>query len=101
MPARQVAIYDYKGIGANDYVAQRIREARRESGMNQTEVGKRLVPPRTYAAVSYIEIGKTAITVDLLMCFAVLFDKPLTWFLPGFCDAVAAGIAGVDIASES
>lgn len=83
MPSRQEAVYDYAGMGTNDYVAQRIRRARLAADMNQTEVGKRLVPPRTHAAVSDIERGKTAITVEMLMCFAVLFDKPLTWFLPG------------------
>ena len=86
MPARMTAQYDYDGMGVNDYVAQRIRRARLSADMSQGYVGTRLVPPRSHAAVSDIERGKTTITVDLLMCFAVLFDKPLTWFLPGGSD---------------
>ena len=82
MTAKMTRRYSYDGVGMNDYVAQRIRAIRLASNVNQSDVGARLIPPRSYAAVSDIERGKTAITVDLLMCFAVLFDKPLGCFLP-------------------
>ena len=64
------------------FVGMRIRQARDEAGWSQGHLGTLLVPARTYAAVSDMERGKTAITVDVLMCVAALFDKHPTWFLP-------------------
>lgn len=64
------------------YIGQRIREARCEQGWSQSQLGTLLVPPRTYAAVSDMERGKTAITVDTLITVARATGKPVTWFLP-------------------
>lgn len=63
-------------------IGQRIRDARREQGWSQAHLGTLLVPPRTYAAVSDIERGKTAITVDTLLTVARATGKPVTWFIP-------------------
>ncbi len=47
-------------------IGERIRMYRRMAGLSQSEVGQRLAKPRSHAAVSDIERGKTRITVGLL-----------------------------------
>ena len=44
-----------------------LRDARVNAGLNGREFGRLLSPPRTHAAVSDIERGKTRITIDLLL----------------------------------
>lgn len=61
-----------------------LRDARLSAKLNQGEVGKRLNPPRSHAAVSDIERGKTALTTDLLEQFAAIY---------GVAPAVLAGWA--------
>lgn len=69
-----------ENMGVNALVGSRIRQARYAKLYTQKDLGRRLIPHRSHAAVSDIERGKTHITVELLMQCAVIFDKPVSWF---------------------
>lgn len=56
-----------------DSPSERIRQYRRGAKMKQFAVGQRLSPPRTQAAVSDIERGRTRMTVELADQFAAIF----------------------------
>jgi transcriptional regulator with XRE-family HTH domain len=52
-----------------------IRRARLAEGLSQTEVGSLLVPSRSYAAVSDIERGVTALSVDVMLQLAKILNR--------------------------
>ena len=58
---------------APDPLLARLVAARHRAGLSGRAVGKLLDPPRTHAAISDIERGKTRLTVGLLRQFAVLY----------------------------
>ncbi|MGI8854769.1 MAG: helix-turn-helix domain-containing protein [Thermomicrobiales bacterium] len=62
-------------------IGRRIRQAREEQGLLQADLGRRMSRPRSHAAVSDIERGKTKPNVEELAEIARLLDKPLTYFL--------------------
>ena len=65
----------------NEEVGRRIRHARQALGLSQTELGRRLARPRTHAAISDIERGKTKLDVEELSEFARLLGKTLADFM--------------------
>lgn len=93
-PASGTAIIDLMGLddarlaglptGGHEFIYRavhhRVRRAREESGMSQSEVGARLQPHRSHAAVSDIERGKTVMKVALLYQFAEIFQKDIIYF---------------------
>lgn len=64
----------------NNEVGRRIRRAREERRLSQTELGQLLSPKRSYAAVSDIERGRTKLDVEDLSMLAVILGKPLPYF---------------------
>lgn len=64
----------------SEQVGQRIREAREEKGLTQGQLGELLERPRTHAAVSDIERGRTKLNIDEISEFARLLDRPLAYF---------------------
>jgi transcriptional regulator with XRE-family HTH domain len=65
----------------HEEVGRRIRQAREQLRMSQGEFGRLLSPPRTHAAVSDMERGKTKLDVEELSTLARLLDKPLEYFI--------------------
>lgn len=65
------------------YVGRRIREAREDQGWTQAQLGQKLSRPRTHAAISDIERGKTRLCVEEISEFAELLKKPALWFVGG------------------
>lgn len=61
------------------WVGQRIREAREQLGLSQSQLGERL--HKTQAAVSYWENGKRSPTFDDLLALCRLLDKEPAYFL--------------------
>ena len=57
----------------------RLRQARREAGMTQAEVGRRLGSRQAF--ISKVESGERRIDPVELAKFAAVYGKPLTWFL--------------------
>lgn len=67
---------------SSDYQRMRasIRSARIREGYSQADVGRMLQPPRTHVAVSFLERGPTAISVDLLIQLArMLHQSACAW----------------------
>ena len=62
------------------YLLKRLREAREESGLSQAEVAKAL--GRLQSWVSKSEVGERRVDATELQDFALLYEKPVTWFLP-------------------
>ena len=62
------------------YLMDRMREARVESGMTQSEVAAALNRPLSF--VSKCELGERRIDPIDLDKLAELYDKPLDYFLP-------------------
>jgi len=63
-------------------VAANVRRARRRRGWSQAELGRRLSPlldgvSLTQAQVSALELGRTHLSIDLLVAFAVTLDVAL------------------------
>ena len=66
----------------SDTVAANLRRVRRRSGWSQTELGRRVAPlidgvELTQAQVSALELGRTHLTVDLLVVFAITLSVSL------------------------
>ena len=66
----------------SDTVAANLRRARRCRGWSQAELGQRVAPllegvSLTQAQVSALELGRTHLTVDLLIVFAITLDVSL------------------------
>jgi transcriptional regulator with XRE-family HTH domain len=57
----------------------RLRQARREAGMTQAEVGQRLGLRQAF--ISKLESGERRIDPVELARFAAIYGKPLAWFL--------------------
>ncbi len=73
---RKSAVYDsdYR------YVLGRVREARLEAGLTQSEVAEKLGRPLSF--VSKCELGERRIDPIDLAKFADIYDKPFEYFLP-------------------
>jgi len=56
----------------------RLRQARRESGLHQTEVARRLGKPQAY--VSRCETGERRVDIGELVRFAKIYGLPVTYF---------------------
>ena len=59
---------------------ERLRTARKESGMTQLQVAKQFRRPQSF--ISKCESGERRVDVVELEVFARLYDRPLTYFLP-------------------
>jgi len=59
-----------------------IRKAREERGFSQAEFAKET--NRRPATISYIENGKSDISVLTLLLFAITLKKPISYFFPDF-----------------
>ena len=57
----------------------RLRQARKDAGLTQREVAKRLGNPQSF--VSKCESGERRIDVIELAVFAKMYGKPLEWFV--------------------
>ena len=64
---------DYKKIG------QRIKQARMERGMNQSDLGELLGCSNNH--VSHVEVGQTKVSLAMLMKLSVILDKDFNYFL--------------------
>lgn len=58
-------------------LGQRIRAARCKRGWSQSELGTRMIPPRSHAAVSDIERGKTKLDLDEIASLQVILGVTL------------------------
>ena len=58
----------------------RLRAARHDAGLTQEDVGRRIGQRQSF--VSKCESGERRVDVVELERFAVLYGKPLTYFLP-------------------
>lgn len=65
----------------NSEVGEAIRSVRRRAGLSQSQLAILLTPPRSHAAVSDIERGRTAITVDLLAQLAAALNTEVAALL--------------------
>ena len=68
-------------IYSKDYKAfiAKLRKARLEAGLKQTDVARRLKKPQSY--VSHIENGDKKVDAMELKVFARLYKKPISYFL--------------------
>ena len=62
------------------YFLERLREARKSSGLRQTDVAERM--GRVQSWVSKIEMGELRVDFIELVHLARLYHKPLTFFEP-------------------
>lgn len=69
-------------IYSQEYKAflKRLRQARHDCGLTQTEVATRLKRPQSF--VSKCESGERRVDVIELTLFANLYNKPLNYFMP-------------------
>ena len=58
---------------------QKLRKARLEVGLTQVDVGKRLKKPQAY--VSKVERGERRVDVIELQEFAIVYKRPLDFFI--------------------
>ena len=70
-----------KSIFSKDYqiAIERLKKARREAGLNQVQVAKKLNKPQSY--VSKIECGERRIDIAELKVLAAIYKKPVSFFL--------------------
>jgi transcriptional regulator with XRE-family HTH domain len=61
------------------FMLARLRQARREAGMTQAEVGQRLGLRQAF--ISKLESGERRIDPVELARFAEIYGKPVAWFL--------------------
>ena len=58
----------------------RLVEGRRNAGLTQAEVAKRLRRPQSF--VSKCESGERRVDVIELADFAAIYEQPIVWFVP-------------------
>jgi transcriptional regulator with XRE-family HTH domain len=63
---------------ANQYIRQKIREARKEAGDTQADLAK--VLEKTRVAISDLERGRVAVNASDLSLIAAYYDKPISYF---------------------
>jgi len=70
-----------RSIHTKEYAVfvERLRTARREAGLTQVEVAKKLKRPQSY--VSNVESGQQRVDVVELQKFAKLYSKDTNYFL--------------------
>lgn len=61
-------------------IGRRVRRARAELGWLQADLGRALPRPRSHAAISDIERGKTKLDLEELSELAQVLRKPVTYF---------------------
>lgn len=60
-------------------MVRRLKQARKEAGLKQEEVGEQLGKPQSY--VSKVERSERRIDPPELARFAAVYGKPIDWFL--------------------
>lgn len=66
----------------NEYVALAIKGRRKDIGMSQTELGKRLSPPVGHPSIVAIEQGKTELGLDRISQIAAILGVHWRDLLP-------------------
>lgn len=61
-------------------LGKRIRAAREDKKLSQEELGARLNPPRSHAAISDMERGVTRVGHTDIVQLAVILDNPVAYF---------------------
>lgn len=79
MAARR-ALYVREICEFRQRVGQEVRKARKSAKLTQAEVARYLEWTRT--TVVAIERGLQAVTIDQLVCLAILFRRGVCYFLP-------------------
>jgi transcriptional regulator with XRE-family HTH domain len=64
-------------------VSAKLKQAREEKGLSQTELGRLLHKPRSHVAISQMESGQTRIDAVELWEMAEILDKSIEWFYDG------------------
>jgi len=67
-------------MATREEIGQRIRYAREELGLSQTEFGQLLSRQRTHAAISELERGKVRLDAEELVEIAAILNKDLAYF---------------------
>jgi transcriptional regulator with XRE-family HTH domain len=62
------------------YIASRIRAARQERGISQTELGE--LVGVAFQQIQKYESGKTRVAAGTLFVLSDYFEKPIQWFFP-------------------
>ena len=70
-----------KSVNTKEYAlfTERLRKARREAGLTQVQVAKKLKRPQSY--VSNIESGQQRVDVVELGRFAKVYEKDINYFI--------------------
>ena len=66
------------------FLGQRLRQARRDAGLTQTQVGEMLGKPRSY--VSECERAKRQVDLMEFVEFVLVYGKPTAWYLDYLLD---------------
>ena len=61
------------------YFVERLRKAREEAGLTQTEVAKKLKRPQSH--ISNVESGQQRVDVVELQIFAKIYNKDINYFI--------------------
>lgn len=69
-------------MSTREEIGRRIRHAREEKGLSQADLGRLMSRQRSYAAISDLERGKTALASDELVELARILDRDVSYFLP-------------------
>ena len=90
----------------SDTVAANLRRARRRSGWSQTELGRRVAPlldglALTQAQVSSLELGRTHLTIDMLVVFAITLSVSLVELVSPTAEVPVPAWAAAAIATPS
>ena len=67
-------------------VGKRVRQARIEAHLNQTELADKLNKKQT--SISEIERGKIEITASTLLKIAITLEKPVSYFFPQWIHSI-------------
>ena len=61
------------------YFVERLRKAREEAGLTQTEVAKKLKRPQSH--ISNVESGQQRVDIVELQFFARIYNKDINYFI--------------------
>lgn len=70
-------------MATREEIGRRIRQAREEQGLSQTDLGRMMTRQRSHAAISDLERGNVRLDVEELMELSRLLQKELPYFYEG------------------
>lgn len=81
-------------MATREEIGRRVRKAREEQGLSQSDLGRSLSRRRTHVAISDLELGKVKVDAEELAEIAFLLQKDISYFYTGATASLPVKLSG-------